>query len=96
MRRAGNLMVQIGIESSTDEELRDFRKRLTTDQVKEAVDLLKRNDIVSQGLIIVGTPKETARSGPHQGHQSRPVWGRAWPGCGPRCIWRRGPRCSRK
>jgi anaerobic magnesium-protoporphyrin IX monomethyl ester cyclase len=66
MRRAGNLMVQIGIESSTDEELQGFRKRLTTDQVKEAVDLLKQNDIVSQGLIIVGTPKETARSIEHK------------------------------
>lgn len=66
MRRSGNLMVQIGIESSTDEELQDFQKHLTTDQVKEAIELLRQNDIVSQGIIIVGTRKETARSIEHK------------------------------
>lgn len=62
MRACGNLMVQIGIESSTDRELRQFKKKLKTDQVKEAVELLRMNDIVSQGLIIVGTREDTADS----------------------------------
>ena len=66
MRRAGNLMVQIGVESSTDEELSRFRKRLTTDQVREAVELLRENDIVCQGLIIVGTRDDDPRSIMHK------------------------------
>ena len=66
MRRSGNLMTQIGIESSTDEELEDFNKRLTTEQVREAVGLLRQNDIVTQGLMIVGTPGETIRSIEHK------------------------------
>jgi anaerobic magnesium-protoporphyrin IX monomethyl ester cyclase len=55
MRKAGNLMAQIGVETSKDEEMKSLRKGLTTDQVKKAVDLLKKHDIVSQGLIIIGT-----------------------------------------
>ena len=66
MRRSGNLMVQIGVETSTDEELRDFRKGLTIGVVREAIALLKRHDIVSQGLIIVGTRKDDARSIMHK------------------------------
>jgi radical SAM superfamily enzyme YgiQ (UPF0313 family) len=62
MRASGNLMAQIGIESSTDDELTRFKKKLTTDQVKEAIDLLRKNDIVSQGLIIVGTREDNADS----------------------------------
>ncbi|MGD2295952.1 MAG: radical SAM protein [Candidatus Aminicenantes bacterium] len=62
MRACGNLMVQIGVESSTDRELEQFKKKLKTDQIKEAVDLLRKNDIVSQGLIIVGTREDTADS----------------------------------
>ena len=62
MRASGNLMVQIGIESSTDSELMRFKKGLRTTQVKEAIDLLRKNDIVSQGLIIVGTREDNADS----------------------------------
>lgn len=62
MRTCGNLMVQIGIESSTNRELTQFKKKLTTDQVKEAIELLRKNDIVTQGLMIVGTREDTAGS----------------------------------
>jgi anaerobic magnesium-protoporphyrin IX monomethyl ester cyclase len=62
MRKAGNLMVQIGVETSKNEEMRLFRKGLTIDQVKLAVDLLKKHDIVSQGLIIIGTRNDDANS----------------------------------
>ena len=62
MRRAGNRMTQIGIEASTDDELADLNKRLSVGQVQEAVALLKANDIVGQGMIIIGTPTDSARS----------------------------------
>jgi anaerobic magnesium-protoporphyrin IX monomethyl ester cyclase len=66
MRRSGNRMTQIGIEASTDDELVTLDKRLTTEQVREAVELLKEHDIVGQGLIIIGTPTDSARSIQHK------------------------------
>jgi anaerobic magnesium-protoporphyrin IX monomethyl ester cyclase len=66
MRRAGNRMTQIGIEASTDDELVSLNKRLSLEQVREAVELLKQHDIVGQGLIIIGTPTDTRRSIQHK------------------------------
>ena len=62
MRKSGNLMTQIGVETSKNEEMRSFNKGLTIDQIKKAVDLLKENDIVSQGLILIGSRKDNADS----------------------------------
>ena len=62
MRRAGNLMVQIGIEADSDEELRDLRKSLTGEQVKEAIRLLRKHGIVCQGMMIIGTRQDDANS----------------------------------
>jgi anaerobic magnesium-protoporphyrin IX monomethyl ester cyclase len=62
MRRAGNLMVQIGIEADSDEELRRLRKNLNGEQVKEALALLRANDIVCQGMMILGTRQDDANS----------------------------------
>ena len=62
MRRAGNLMAQIGIEAASNEELQDLRKGLTVEQVREAVSLLREHGIVSQGLMIIGTRQDDARS----------------------------------
>lgn len=66
MRRAGNLMVQIGVESSTNRELAEFNKHLTRSQVEEAVKLLKKHDIVAQGLLLVGTRQDSADSIAHK------------------------------
>jgi anaerobic magnesium-protoporphyrin IX monomethyl ester cyclase len=66
MRRAGNRMTQIGIEASTNDELVSLNKRLSLEQVREAVELLKQHDIVGQGLIIIGTPTDTRRSIQHK------------------------------
>ena len=62
MRKSGNLMTQIGVETSKNEEMESFHKGLTIDQVKKAVDLLKENDIVSQGLILIGSRNDDADS----------------------------------
>jgi len=61
-RRAGNRMVQIGIEASNDDQRDDLNKRLRTETVKEAVDLLRRHDIVCQGMMIVGLPGDSPRT----------------------------------
>jgi anaerobic magnesium-protoporphyrin IX monomethyl ester cyclase len=62
MRRAGNLMVQIGIEADSDEELRHLRKNLTGEQVQEALALLREHGIVCQGMMILGTRQDDANS----------------------------------
>jgi len=62
MRRAGNLMVQIGIEAATDEELQRLRKSLTGEQVREAIRLLRDHGIVCQGMMILGTRHDDANS----------------------------------
>ncbi len=59
MRKTGNIMTQIGVEASTDEGLAQLNKNVTTGQVREAVRLMKKNDIISQGLIIIGTRDDT-------------------------------------
>jgi anaerobic magnesium-protoporphyrin IX monomethyl ester cyclase len=62
MRRAGNLMVQIGIETDNNRELNEFHKNLSIKQAIEAVDLLKKNDIVSQGMMIIGTKNDNPKA----------------------------------
>ena len=62
MRQTGNRMVQIGIEASTEQELNELNKKLTLDKVTEAVELLRKHDIVAQGLMIVGTRSDSADS----------------------------------
>jgi len=66
MRQSGNLMAQIGVESSTNKELKEFNKDLTVEQVKEAIDLLQKHDIVAQGLQIIGTRRDNADSIAHK------------------------------
>jgi radical SAM superfamily enzyme YgiQ (UPF0313 family) len=62
MRRAGNRMVQIGIEASTDGQRDELNKQLRTETIKEAVRLLRRHDIVCQGMMIVGLPTDSPRT----------------------------------
>ena len=62
MRKAGNQMIQIGIEAATDEELVTLNKRLKQNQVKQAVTLLKEYDIVVQGMMIIGTRSDSPKS----------------------------------
>ncbi len=62
MRKAGNRMVQLGIEASNDEQRDELNKQLRTETVEEAVRLLRENDIVCQGMQIVGLPSDTPRT----------------------------------
>ena len=62
LRRAGNRMVQIGIEASNDEQRAELNKQLSTETAEEAVRLLRQNDIVCQGMLMVGLPGDTPRT----------------------------------
>jgi anaerobic magnesium-protoporphyrin IX monomethyl ester cyclase len=62
MRRAGNRMVQIGVEASNDEQRDKLNKQLRTGTAEEAVRLLRQNDIVCQSMLIVGLPDDTPRT----------------------------------
>ena len=66
MKETGNRMVQIGIEASTQQELEQLNKKLALDKVAQAVELLRKYAIVSQGLMIVGTRTDSAESIMHK------------------------------
>lgn len=56
---AGIIHVYLGAETSTDEMLSSLNKGTTTDQNKQAVDLLKKHDIMVEASFMIGFPTET-------------------------------------
>jgi anaerobic magnesium-protoporphyrin IX monomethyl ester cyclase len=55
MRKAGNIWMLVGFESPDQETLRKFRRKgVPKARAKEAVDLLKANEILCQGTFIIG------------------------------------------
>lgn len=61
-RDAGIIHVYLGAETSTDELLASLNKGTTTDQNKQAVDLLKAHDIMIEASFMIGFPTETWES----------------------------------
>jgi anaerobic magnesium-protoporphyrin IX monomethyl ester cyclase len=59
---AGIIHVYLGAETSTDEMLSSLNKGTTTDQNKQAVDLLKAHDIMVEASFMIGFPSETQDS----------------------------------
>ena len=59
---AGIIHVYLGAETSTDEMLGSLNKGTTIDQNKQAVDLLKANDIMIECSFMIGFPTETQES----------------------------------
>ncbi len=62
MRKAGLRWVLLGVESHNASTLDSFRKKTTPDDARKAVKLLKKNDIFSQGMFIIGQRQDTAKS----------------------------------
>jgi anaerobic magnesium-protoporphyrin IX monomethyl ester cyclase len=56
---AGIIHVYLGAETSTDEMLDSLNKGTTVDQNKQAIDLLKANDIMIEASFMIGFPTET-------------------------------------
>jgi len=62
LRKAGLNWVLLGVESSEPSTLQSLKKEITPNQAKEAVKLLKENDIFAHAMFIIGHRKDTANS----------------------------------
>jgi anaerobic magnesium-protoporphyrin IX monomethyl ester cyclase len=62
MRKSGLRWVLLGVESHRPSALETFNKETNPEQAKEAVKLLKKNDIFAQGMFIIGERKDSAES----------------------------------
>ena len=62
LRKSGLLWILTGLESHSQETLNSFRKDLSPSYAKQAVDLLKKNDIFAQATMIIGNRKDSHES----------------------------------
>jgi anaerobic magnesium-protoporphyrin IX monomethyl ester cyclase len=62
MRRAGNHWIMAGLENNSLQTLEGWRKTIKPSDAKTSMDILKRNDIFSQGTFIMGERKDTHES----------------------------------
>jgi anaerobic magnesium-protoporphyrin IX monomethyl ester cyclase len=62
LRKAGNRWILLGAESQNESVLEAFNKRITPEDSKKAVKLLKQNDIFAQTTLIIGERKDSERS----------------------------------
>jgi anaerobic magnesium-protoporphyrin IX monomethyl ester cyclase len=58
LRKVGNNWQLIGVESGSAKTLEAFNKGETTNDAKEAVRILKDNDIFSQAMLVIGSRKD--------------------------------------
>ena len=61
-RKAGVVHVSIGIESGIQKRLDELRKETRTDEVKQALEIIHGNGMVSEASFLVGFPDETVES----------------------------------
>ncbi len=59
MYRAGCRYAAVGIESASDEILKKIKKKINTKTIREQVNLIKKSQIIPQGLFMIGFPGET-------------------------------------
>jgi radical SAM superfamily enzyme YgiQ (UPF0313 family) len=62
MRRAGCYMIQVGIESGSDEILKAMRKGFTIREAHDACRMITRHGIRLQTFFMVGFPQETEKT----------------------------------
>ncbi len=62
LRKAGLRWVLLGVENPDPSILESFRKGITSEEAKEAVRLLRENDIFTQAMFIIGSRKDTSKS----------------------------------
>jgi radical SAM superfamily enzyme YgiQ (UPF0313 family) len=62
MKQAGCHTVSVGIESGDDDILKKYSKMITVEEIKQAVDLLKKYKIKILGYFIIGLPGEDRES----------------------------------
>ena len=59
LKRAGCFKINIGIESGSDRILKLIHKKTTTDMVRKAVKMIKRQGLQVHGYFMMGFPQET-------------------------------------
>jgi anaerobic magnesium-protoporphyrin IX monomethyl ester cyclase len=62
LRRSGLRWVLLGVENNKPSVLQGFRKGITAEDAREAVSLLKENDIFTQAMFIIGAREDTTES----------------------------------
>jgi anaerobic magnesium-protoporphyrin IX monomethyl ester cyclase len=62
LRKSGLRWVLLGVESPKQSTLENFKKKITVEDAKKAVRLLKENDIAAHAMFIIGERKDTAKS----------------------------------
>jgi len=62
MARLGLFHVLLGVESSSEYDLKYLKKNISLRETKKAVALLKQNDIIAHTNFIVGLPHDTRKS----------------------------------
>ncbi|MFX1561741.1 MAG: B12-binding domain-containing radical SAM protein [Promethearchaeota archaeon] len=62
LRASGNMWILVGLESHSPETLSEFNKGIDPLMAKQAMNLLKKNDIFAQATIIIGNRKDSRES----------------------------------
>ncbi len=62
VRKSGLRWFLLGVESHSSSTLETFNKETSPQEAREAVKLLKKNDIFAQGMFIIGERKDSAES----------------------------------
>lgn len=62
LRDVGLYWVMAGVEHPNPDTLQRYRKHITADQARTAVQLLKANDIFSHAMFVIGERQDTAQS----------------------------------
>mgnify|MGYP001566014007 CR=1 FL=1 len=59
MKASGLYFISVGIESGSDRVLREMKKSLTTEKIREKIYLIKKCGLEVSGFFIIGYPTET-------------------------------------
>ncbi len=59
MKASGLYFISVGIESGSDRILRDMKKNLTTEKIREKINLINKCGLGVSGFFIIGYPTET-------------------------------------
>ena len=61
MKEAGLYSISVGIESGSDKILKDMKKNLTKEKIREKIELIKDCGLEVSGFFIIGYPTETKK-----------------------------------
>jgi anaerobic magnesium-protoporphyrin IX monomethyl ester cyclase len=61
-RKAGIVHIYVGVESTSEETLEKFAKDVSVEESKQAIELINREDIISETSFVLGMPYETKES----------------------------------